>query len=136
MNGSAAEDVTGSLLAGLLSPCPRCGLSIDGHAYHLIAGTVLEPQRAGGLDALLAAVRNHDWKALRAFQNWEGAQNNAEVYAVRCSNASINVNVIFAPFALEDPYLLLHHQAVEPATKFLSLIDDNNWRVISFKENS
>lgn len=111
-----AESASVEMLREIVPSCPSCGKPLDDHQYRLIATTPMQP----GLERfreLLAAVRDQAWQNVAGFQTWEGNLVNAEVYGLQCPDKSLSVAIISAPFALEEPYTLMHQQRVDdPAT--------------------
>ena len=75
---------------------------------------------------MLSAIRNHNWQKVMTYQSWEGNQPNAEVYGLRCPEKTLSVVVISAPFALEEPYMLMHQEPVENQATFEPYLPDSD----------
>jgi hypothetical protein len=56
-----------------------------------------------------------------------GNQANAEVYGLKCPNGDLCLIVISAPFALEEPYTLLHQELVDDIALLGTLPDYDTW---------
>ena len=117
-------------LNDLLARCPNCGHSLQGHGYRLIAASILTPDHLEDSRKLLEAIRNHDWRMVVTFQSWEGRHANAEVYGLKCPHGGVSVVVISAPFALEEPYTLMHHEIVDDTVAFGALLEGDPWHAL------
>ena len=126
----SVEDASGRVLIEVVPSCPRCGLPLNGHEYRLIASTVLKPDALSSFRDLLSAIRSNDWQKVVTFQRWEGNQANAEVYGLKCPGGALSAVVISAPFALEEPYTLMHQQAVDDGAAFGVLPDSDTWHLL------
>lgn len=123
-----SEAASASVLKEVVPSCPSCGNALRDHQYRLIAATPLKPDRMDSFRELLAAIRGQEWQRVVTFQTWEGNQANAEVYGLQCANRALSVVVISAPFALEEPYMLMHQEKVDdPATFEPYLPDTDAW---------
>lgn len=109
----AVEDPAGSILKGLIPSCPHCDQKLNDHQYRLIASIVSEPGHLDTFRELLSAIEKHEWQKVRTFQRWEGGRTNAEVYELKCPDAARSVVVVSAPFALEEPYTLMHQEEAD-----------------------
>jgi hypothetical protein len=119
--GKVAKDASSRVLSDVVQLCPRCRLPLRGHEYRLIAATILDPDHLNRFRELLSAIRNHQWPKVLSYQNWEGDKPNAEVYGIKCPGGGLSLVIISAPFALEEPYTLMHQQTV----------DDNAWTLVT-----
>jgi len=90
--------------------CPRCKKSLHGHEHCLIASTILDPEHKLHVQELLSAIKGHSWPDVLKFQEWKGNLDNAELHAIRCPSNGLALALIYSPFTLEDPYLLLHEE--------------------------
>jgi hypothetical protein len=93
----------------------------------LVATATLTTDTLPTFHELLSAIRVHDWQKVLTFQSWEGNRANAEVYALRCADNALSVAVISAPFALEEPYTLMHQEAVDDVAAFRVLPATDTW---------
>jgi hypothetical protein len=126
----SAEEASARVLNEVIRSCPRCGQPLSGHQYRLVAATTLKPDGLERFRELLSAIRNHDWQKVTTFQSWEGNQANAEVYGLKCSDGAASVVVISAPFALEDPYTLMHQERVDDVAAFDVLPGGDPWHAL------
>lgn len=127
---ASAEEASARVLNEVIRSCPRCSQALNGHQYRLVAATTLKQEALDGFRELLSAIRNHDWQKVTSFQNWEGTQPNAEVYALKCSDGFGSVVVISAPFALDEPYTLMHQEKVEDVAAFQMLPGSDTWHTL------
>ena len=127
---TSAEDDSARVLNELVRSCPCCGLPLNGHEYRLIAATTLKADRLDTFRELLSAIRNHDWQKVMTFQSWEGNQANAEVYGLKCPDGALSVAVVSAPFALEEPYRLMHQETVDDGAALGMLPDSDTWHAM------
>lgn len=112
-------------LADVAQPCSHCLLALGAHESRLIGAAVLKQDRLDRFNELMSAIRNHEWTRIRTFQTWEGSQPNAEVYAINCpDDRKLSLVVISAPFSLDEPYILMHQEAVDDRS---SIGADQNW---------
>ncbi len=122
------EDASVRVLTEIIQSCPQCGRSLHSHEYRLIAGAVLKTEQLEHFRELMSAIRNHDWQKVVTYQSWEGNQPNAEVYGIRCPEKTLSVIVVSAPFALEEPYTLMHQETIDdPATFERYLPNSDHW---------
>ncbi|MBI3845901.1 MAG: hypothetical protein HY292_14805 [Planctomycetes bacterium] len=84
-------------LRRLMGNCPACGGPFGGHEYALFASGVCGRPSA---TMLADALEKDDWPRVVKCHDWEGSENNAEVFAVRCANGGMVVLVVFDPFDL------------------------------------
>jgi hypothetical protein len=101
------------LLHEAMPVCPVCGRRIEGHQYKHIASTPLEAGNEGRLNAMLKAVRYHQWDVLAGFQDWQSTSADADVYLFRCPDGRYVMAVIYCPYELGDVYRLLHQEQIE-----------------------
>jgi len=101
-------------------------MPVIGHDYRLVAATVLNADHLDSFRELLSAIKNHDWQKVMTFQTWEGNQPNAEVYGLRCPDSALSLVVISAPFALEEPYTLMHEETIDVAATFCTVLPDSD----------
>src|SRR5258708_2503353 len=118
---ASAEEASARVLNEVIRSCPCCGQRPSGHQYRLVAATTLKSDGLESFRELLSVIRNHDWQKVTTFQNWEGSQANAEVYGLKCSDGALSVIVISAPFALDEPYTLMHQEKVDDVAAFETL---------------
>jgi hypothetical protein len=111
--GNLSEDASSQVLIAAVRLCPRCRLPLLGHEYRLVAATVLRHDHLDRFRELLSSIKDHQWLRMLSFQDWEGNQPNAEVYGIKCPNGSLSLVLISAPFALEEPYVLMHQELVD-----------------------
>jgi hypothetical protein len=127
---SIPDNATSCILANTGGVCPRCQMSFSNHQYRLIAATVLKSGKLGSLSELMEAIRTQHWQKVFGFQDWEGTQANAEVFALRCPNDGLSLAVVRSPFSLNEPYILLHRQTVDENAEMLlrELPNYGTWR--------
>lgn len=122
----AAESASAKVLKEILPGCPTCGRPLVDHQYRLVATTPMQPDRLERFRELLAAVCSQEWQNVARLQTWVGDQVNAEVYGLRCPGQGLSVAIISAPFALGEPYTLLHLQIVDDPARFELYLPNNN----------
>jgi hypothetical protein len=115
------------VLSDVLRHCPRCSAPIVGHEYRLVASVPLVTDQPKVSAELLSAIRDERWQDLVAFQEWQGDRTNAEVFAIRCPDGGLSVAVIAAPFALEEPYVLILGKAVASPGVLSGLLPSEGW---------
>ena len=123
---TASESASANVLKQVVPSCPSCGNALHDHQYRLIASTPLKPDRLDSFGELLEAIRGQEWQKVVTFQAWEGNQANAEVYGLQCANRALSVVVISAPFALEEPYMLMHQEKVDDPAAFEPCLPDTD----------
>lgn len=123
----SAEQASARVLNEVVPSCPRCGKPLSGHQYRLIAATTLGPEGLDRFRELITAIRNHEWQRVAAFQSWEGNQANAEVYGLKCHDGGASAVVISAPFALEEPYTLMHQERIDESAALETLPGSDTW---------
>jgi hypothetical protein len=124
---ASAEEASARVLNEVIRSCPRCGQPLNGHQYRLVAATTLKSDGLDRFRDLLSALRDHDWQKVKTFQSWEGDQANAEVYELKCPDGASTLVVISAPFALEEPYTLMHQERLDDVAAFEMLPASDRW---------
>lgn len=116
---TSSADSSGSessrILKEVVRICPICHLDLAGHDYRWAAATPLghEDEDMDRFRALMAAIKRHDWPKVLTFQHWLSELPNAELYCIKCTaHQKLSVALILAPFAWEDPYILMHIEPV------------------------
>jgi len=90
--------------------CPVCKQKTEGHDYQQIACTPLGVGKEESLQAMMDAMRLHQWEVLDRFHEWEGLAVNADVFLLRCSDGRFNLVLFLDPFELEDVWTLIRHE--------------------------
>lgn len=125
---TAGKDASARIIKELVTCCPRCGGELSAHHYRLIAACVLRPDHLDRFKELLTAIQQNQWDKVLDFQEWEGSQANAEVFLIRCLDSALSAVVISAPFALEEPYSLMHQTTINDAPALLTGLDE--WQLL------
>ena len=74
---------TGAKLQALLPKCPVCGESTRGHCFGQVANTPISKDKEPMLTRFFGFVRQHEWKQLIEFKDWDSTSDNVVAYALR-----------------------------------------------------
>lgn len=97
----------------LTGQCSQCPKAFPEHEWALFATTVATKQNKDRLTEFFEKVKEHDWRSVAKFQDFDATQNDMLVFAVRCVSGGF-VFVVRSPFELwEDDEVYLR----EPVTQ-------------------
>jgi hypothetical protein len=127
------EDPTATEIRRMLTVCPACHQSCDAHSYALFATTVAVTDRGSRLREFLDTLKKNDWAKAMEFQEFEGSQDAAEAYAVRCVSGPVILLIIRSPFELFEPGEILSREVLEPSSgkALVRLIQPDAWANLS-----
>ena len=95
----------------VIGRCPVCSADLEGHSVALIA-TVIINDNQQAVTEFFKALQEHRWEDLRQFQQWEGASDNAEAYAIQCPQG-LAWFVIRSPFELYESDTFLTQEVLD-----------------------
>ena len=129
--GESAKDpnrAVAQLLAELLACCLFCRSGFSGHDFALLATWIVRDEKDDALLRFFAAVKDHQWAKLRAFQSWAVNADAVEAYSIRCSGRLI-VAVIKTHFELLQSARLLYSEALstEESAKLFEVFGGILW---------
>jgi len=122
-------DPTAQNLLSMLGHCPACALDFTSHHYTLFAVTVAGKKNVPRLADSIQHAKAHDWKALRAFQEFDGLSDSLEAFVVRCSSGGSLV-LARSPFELyeSDEVLMIETLAGDSFAELAVLVAAKEWR--------
>lgn len=117
----------------LPSLLPKFGFPAEGYA--LIATAVLAHHRGSQVDRLMAALEAQRWSELLHFRDWEGAQDNVEVYALRSADDQIALVAVLHSFEPFVPTQVLKRERLTPeaGAQFMKTLHPN-WSPVPVAE--
>lgn len=117
-------------LRALIKTCPKCNLPLKGHEYRLLASLVLDPKEGAQASEFQSAVAKEDWAGAFEFQVWRGDRDDLELFGLRCRLGGYAVAILYAPFSLENPDLVVYQAPVRFPEFFHALENGQTWRRI------
>ena len=132
------EDATAQMLLRLRPNCDACGLQLSPqHKYVLVACTVATKENPRTLQ-MSEAFRAHDFNSLTTFQEFEGAENAAIVYAIACPGGGGMLWFVRDPaeFFDSDELLGLEILNAEEMLELERSVTGKTWKLISPRHDS
>ena len=80
--------------------CPACNGHLGDHRFAVLASVPIKENDDPQVLILLRAIKNHDWRTVLAFQDWEGGYDNYELYGIRGENHPVVLVTVWDPFEL------------------------------------
>jgi len=108
----AAEAATLRRLLG--GHCIMCAGDLAGHQYTMFASAVLGGPDPAPAEPFFRALEEQRWQDAAAFQEWEGARDNAEAFAIRCPAGGSAVLVMHDPYELDHGATALSYKVLTP----------------------
>ena len=101
-------------------------------AFSMVATIILEPENKLKVEAFCQAFRERRWGDLRTFQQWEGAKDNLEAYAVKCETGCVLL-VVYSHFELFFGDCVYHCEplSVEEGRSLESFVPERSWHVLN-----
>jgi hypothetical protein len=98
----------------LTGQCVQCPKPFAEHDWAGFASIVASEQNKGRLSDFFEKVKEHDWRSVAKFQDFDATQNDILVFAVRCVSGGF-VFVVRSPFELWQDDEVYFREAVTPA---------------------
>jgi hypothetical protein len=114
----------------LIGPCGQCPKPLTEHDWAMFASTAASERNKPRLTQFFERVKEHDWRSVATFMDFDATENDVLVYVVRCVSGGF-VAVVRSPFELyesEELYLRETVTAAEIAV-IESLIPSTSWHV-------
>lgn len=92
--------------------CPGCGGHLAGHSVKQIGITVARRETSDRVRAVIESFNSQAWEDVATYQEFEGAYNAIEVYAVRCPAGKNAAILLRNPAELFDSTSVLSSQVV------------------------
>ncbi|HWC99824.1 MAG TPA: hypothetical protein VG456_23850 [Candidatus Sulfopaludibacter sp.] len=129
-----SEDTT--MHRWLTGQCSQCPKPLAEHDWAGFASTVASERNKDRLTEFFEKVKEHDWRSVSKFQDYDATQNDMLVFAVRCVSGGF-VFVVRSPFELWQDDELYLRETVTPVemSEIESLISSDSWHVGKPSEN-
>lgn len=114
----------------LTGQCTQCPKSLAEHDWAGFASTVASERNKERLTDFFEKVKEHDWRSVAKFQDYDATQNDMLVFAVRCVSGGF-VFVVRSPFELwqDDELCLRETVTTDEMSAIESLIPSDSWHV-------
>jgi hypothetical protein len=114
----------------LTGQCSQCPKPFPEHDWAGFASTVASEQNKDRLTDFFEKVKEHDWRSVAKFQDYDATQNDMLVFAVRCVSGGF-VFIVRSPFELWEDDEVYLREAVTPAemAEIESWIPPDSWQV-------
>ena len=124
--GTAASDLFSQSFRKRFGTCPVCTGEFAGHSYAALAMALVGE---GSATDLISKIRNHQWAAAFAIQEFEGSRDVIIAYCLRCPSKRVAMVLVEDPFELYfNPMVVdfevLDHESSEQVTL---LLDGSKW---------
>jgi len=126
------EDATAAELRRMLKVCPACGANLNNHSYAIFAVTVASGERKKELLEFFQALKAHDWRKVRQFEDFDPLHNAAEAFALKCVSGSLVLLMVRSPFELYDASNIMDFEVLdgESGKELSALIEADEWRML------
>lgn len=114
----------------LTGQCNQCPKPLAEHDWAGFASTVASEQNKGRLTDFFNKVKEHDWRSVATFHDYDATQDDMLAFAVRCVSGGF-VFVVRSPFELWQDDELHLREAITPAEmkEIESHIPSDSWHV-------
>lgn len=85
----------------LTGPCSQCPKPLAEHEWAGFASTAASEKNKGRLTDFFDKVKEHDWRSVAKFQDYDATQNDMLVFAVRCVSGGF-IFVVRSPHELHE----------------------------------
>jgi hypothetical protein len=119
----------GASVLSKLEKCPFCGRAMLGHSNSLLASVVINHKDPRRLHEFFEAMKSHRWAEMLAFQEWEGGQDDLELYGLRCQYDRVNLVIVRSPVELYDNDEIIGIEALseEVSQDLLAHVTEKEW---------
>jgi hypothetical protein len=127
------RDPNAEKLRRLLKKCPVCQRGLSQHSHAIFATTILSEEDGERREGFFKALKEHRWPDAQEYQEWNGLDDNAEAYALRCNTNRIALLVVRSPFELYEGDSLLNYEILdlESGQKLEALIEESKWQPLN-----
>ena len=114
----------------LTGQCSQCPKALAEHDWAGLASAVVTEQNKERLTTFLEKVKEHDWRSVATFQDYDATHDDMLVFAVRCISGGF-VFIVRSPLELWEDDEVHLCEAVTPAEtmEIESYIPSDSWRV-------
>jgi hypothetical protein len=121
----------------LTGPCGLCPKPLSEHDWAMFASTVASKENMPRLKEFFEKVKEHDWRSVATFNDFDATEDDVLVYAVRCESGG-SVAVVRSPFELYENDELYLRETVTPDEMSVieRLIPSTSWRHSEFPQES
>ena len=115
-----------------LDKCPFFGRAMLGHSYSLLASVVINLDDLRRFREFVEAIKGHRWAEMLAFQEWEGDQDDAELYGLRCQCGLVNLLVVRSPFEIGGKNKIIDVEVLseEESQYVLAHVTEKEWQAV------
>jgi hypothetical protein len=124
------SSATAAKLTELIRVCGSCGQALSNHQFALFASVIAGQQEVPRLTAFFQLVRQHEWRSLGKFQEWDGTRDVVQAFAIRCPTGAMQMIALkdfFDPLAANELYLQENLEPTE-ANVLLTLLPPDKWQ--------
>ncbi len=123
----------GASVLSKLEKCPGCGDTIADHSVSLLASMVIDREDKRRLHAFFDALKCRRWTELLASQDWEGGEDDVELYGIRCKSDRVTLVVVRSPFELlaSDEIIGVEVLTKEESRDLLALVEQEKWKAVA-----
>jgi hypothetical protein len=111
-NTSKRIEAMRRLLSEVMPVCGVCKSAAEGHLFKSMASTPIREGQPDRPQALLHAIKQHDWTTMLSFNEWEGTLASVDAIGLKCPSGRCSVVALLSPYELSEPYVLLHQEVV------------------------
>jgi len=113
-----------------LEVCPGCSRKWGGHLFSMLASVPLKENDDPQVITFLRAIKNHHWKSVLAFQEWEGGYDNYELFGIRSEDHPMVLVTVRDPFELFYTDRIVETEVLNEidSREILSLAEDKEWK--------
>lgn len=121
-------------LRRMLGSCPVCNQNFTSHLYTRFAITIFTRERQHRIAEFLKALREHRWRDVMEFNEFDGMEDALVAHALRCGGRQIVWLVIREPYELGDSPTLVEQEILnlENSREIESLISQDSWVSLEF----
>lgn len=107
--------------------CPICDQDFEDHSLTLLSVTPADKGEA--VTALVDKVKNHQWAAAREIREFDPAQDDIEIYVLRCAGSRLAVVTVEDPFELYHNPTILDYEVLDEvqSDKLREVLGEAQW---------
>src|SRR5688572_29552405 len=83
-----------------LKLCPACGRDLGDHLFSFLASTPVKVNEDPRAVSFLRSIKDHNWREVMSFQQWEGGYDDYELYGIRAEDHPLVLVTVWNPFEL------------------------------------
>ena len=116
----------------MLQECPACKGSLHAHQFVDFAITIASNETKTQLLDFFRALKKHDWRAAKRFQDFDPRYNAAIAKVLRCVSGSIVLLIIRDPEELWESSNIEDYEVLSPeiGRALEAEIESSQWRTI------